>query len=241
MGACGTFCVGVTYLYSFILFNSARNSDRNESKRSENKRMVNTIYKYYLAVVAPSSPVEVKKSETYMGGLGIFLKKDVRLQENVKGEISPCLPDYLWGTVIELDHVLGDKLISSDYMSLYKKSHPLSTAAALIGPLSLINHQCGAKLVIVDNQKIRKKMGVSDPPYYTDRIGAPIWTNKLISKTIFIKPRNLTYRQCNGSEITIDYMLGSDTPMFKGNPCICATCQPSRKRKYVETTLQKNN
>ena len=131
---------------------------RSEATNARNTNdMLAALYRYHAALLAPASPICTKESKA--AGLGIFLRTGGRKVAAKQG--TPLLEEHLFGTLFELTSKEEvEELRNEGYPSLLEvaqtrqnkgKTSPndAKTEAkvyAVCGPLSLVNHDCGAPL-----------------------------------------------------------------------------------------------
>jgi len=135
---------------------------RRKCSRASNTRNTNdmlaVIYRYYAALLAPSSPIYAGESKT--AGLGIFLRSNVVAKQG-----TALWEEHLFGTLFELSSEEEiEQLKAEGYPSLlevprkqhqkkFPPQHQQDTQPtdqvqvfAMCGPLSLANHSCQAAL-----------------------------------------------------------------------------------------------
>lgn len=114
-----------------------------ESAKRNCRELLSVIYIYYLKLLHPSSKVYVADSKMEGTGLGIFLREPVRVPI-----VGFLLPYDLFGVVNEVDPKLKEELDKKNYPSLYKNQ---TKQGILVGPISLLNHSCGANLTFASS------------------------------------------------------------------------------------------
>jgi hypothetical protein len=102
------------------------------TQRANINDMILVLWKYYEALLHPHSPIYVAKST--VAGLGIFLKKSIRLEEG-----DCLLNEHLYGALFDPGEV-QEELKELKYPSLY------DSALIMCGPLALSNHNCASSL-----------------------------------------------------------------------------------------------
>lgn len=90
---------------------------------------MSVLWRYYLALLHPGSSIRIARSER---GLGLFSQQ---------GFDASLLPKELFGVVASLSEHDFDSLVESEYPSLYQTG---GVSGILFGPMSLVNHSCGA-------------------------------------------------------------------------------------------------
>ena len=114
-----------------------RGTSAKTAKRNTND-MLAVLWRYYEALLHPSSPIYVAESEA-VGGLDLFARRGATVA--VAGHL---FPGHLWGVPFEMDEDTFAELHAGDYPSLYRT--PDGRAHILCGPLALVNHRCAAHL-----------------------------------------------------------------------------------------------
>jgi hypothetical protein len=107
------------------------------------------LWIYYKALLHPDSAVRVVESEM-TGGLGVFAR---RRTTAASGDTP--FKHHLWGVPFEVHDDTFSELQADDYPSLYRT--PDGRGTILCGPLSLVNHQCGAPLAFSLPRKVTVK------------------------------------------------------------------------------------
>lgn len=88
------------------------------------------LWRYYKALLDPLSSIQVGRSAR---GLGLYARKQFEASR---------LPKEVFGAIASVEDDDFDALVGAKYPSLYQTGR---TSGILFGPLSLVNHSCGAK------------------------------------------------------------------------------------------------
>lgn len=182
-----------------------RKSEKTTSRNIQDLMLV--IWKYYQALLHPSSPVYVAKSA--LGGLGLFLRRDVERASKKGGALIPFGVD-LWGVLFEIPEEEFTSLQELHYPSLY------NTHMIMGGPVSLMNHRCKARLRFTGAKQVHlEEFQGMKAVYVCSEAG---------------------YFGKKDQELTIDYLSGGKGTFF-GDKCACDSCtrktRMSLKRKSI--------
>ena len=94
---------------------------------------LSVLWRYYLALLSPDSPIRIGVSAQPSSGLGLFARRELD---------TAHLPKEVFGAVASLDDEDFDLLVDAGYPSLFGTGG--SVNGILFGPLSLCNHSCSA-------------------------------------------------------------------------------------------------
>ncbi len=177
------------------------------SKNAETRRNINELvsvtFRYCKALLAPRSPITVKRSQVANGSLGVFLNDGhnfVCIQE------SNVLQRELFGLALFVSKEDFEALHAAGHHSLMNSN---GKPILFIGPLSLVNHECNGAFCFSKQHVM--------PTETQEFQGMPMIH-------VFVR-RDCTL--AGGSEILIDYF--NQAPCVRpatvfGHVCKCPSC-----------------
>lgn len=174
------------------------------SNRRNVRELITVSYQYYLALLSPSAPVYVARRTSV--GLGVFVKRAT----NISKGAAPFGGMHTYGFALELGPRDDGELVEAGYPSLmrgYRKRY------MLIGPLSLLNHSCGAPM----------QLQLSPSPERPPKQVLPEEFAGLPAVQI-VALRSLDLQV--GQELTYDYFCGvTGAVRGFGSGCRCEGCK----------------
>ncbi len=123
-----------------------------ETRRRNINELVSVTYRYYDALLAPTSPITVKRSQVANGGLGVFLKDGPDFVCKLESDV---LQRELFGLALFDTKEDFEALLAAGHHSLMTSS---GKHILFIGPLSLVNHECNGS---TRGKRFRSCMSVS--------------------------------------------------------------------------------
>jgi hypothetical protein len=103
-----------------------------------------SLYFYYRYILVSSKQSSAFK--TTNKGLGVKANCNIMTMTQTHNGTPMLLPDELWGILFYIgDSSIWDRLVESNYPSLFRYK---DYRGILVGPVSLLNHQCGSPLTL---------------------------------------------------------------------------------------------
>jgi len=162
--------------------------------------MLVVVWKYYLALLHPESPIFVAPSP--VGGLGLFARQQVTLSEGRR-----LFESFLWGVLFAVSEEEFVRLHERRYPSLYETDDSKPAHYIICGPIALANHCCGAGLAFTTPSHLPRKL-----EEFSDLHG------------VYAKVTDPSVLPQENEEIFVDYTALQSGQFFSDGECLCSSC-----------------